>query len=428
MFHITYPNRLIERILHPMDRQTCLRSLLILLTFSNPASAGITVDSYLVTVDSTLVSIDSTTSATLSQPVYNGFQKTSSGNQGSFSVEFDQLGLVPGDVAIVSVTTDYAQPDSIIVHKASHPGGTTIYNATGQFGQPRMRVDVLVYDGSWPNTLDYTFSTPDNESWIAYVTRWSNTDSTNPVASSAGHYAGVTANPTTPEISTLENNLAALTIYGAREDDFDSNGTPSGYTPIDIAASNTGSTGCSSGIAYKEQAPSGVIPAATWTQAAETQAHAVLVLLTGLSINNDLDGDGLANDVEIAIGTDPANADTDGDSLDDLTEISYDGDPTSYSFGLDTDPLSPDPDQDGILDNEDPIPLDFNFADGDIAPLGAPDGSLNAADLLIAQRIALGSIIPTSLELAHGDLYPPGAPDGKINVQDLILIQQMLWQ
>ena len=67
-------------------------------------------------------------------------------------------------------------------------------------------------------------------------------------------------------------------------------------------------------------------------------------------------------------------------------------------------------------------------ADGDLAPLGAPDGVINAADLLIATRISLGTLTPTAQQLIHGDLYPPGAPDGVINVQDLILIQKLVLQ
>lgn len=61
-------------------------------------------------------------------------------------------------------------------------------------------------------------------------------------------------------------------------------------------------------------------------------------------------------------------------------------------------------------------------ADGDLAPLGNPDGIINAADYLIAMRIALGDIDATSLELAHGDIYPSGSPDGVIDLSDVVLI------
>ena len=72
------------------------------------------------------------------------------------------------------------------------------------------------------------------------------------------------------------------------------------------------------------------------------------------------------------------------------------------------------------------MPLNFNYNDGDLAPLGAPDGVINAADMLIASLLALGIISPSNLELSHGDLYPQGAPDGIINIQDLILLQNQL--
>jgi len=65
------------------------------------------------------------------------------------------------------------------------------------------------------------------------------------------------------------------------------------------------------------------------------------------------------------------------------------------------------------------------YADGDLAPVGAPDSVINSADYLIANRIVLEQIIPTELELSHGDVYPVGAPDGVLNIQDLLLIQKL---
>lgn len=110
----------------------------------------------------------------------------------------------------------------------------------------------------------------------------------------------------------------------------------------------------------------------------------------------DTDGDGTGNNADL---------DDDNDGVSDIDEINAGSDPL--------DPLSiPDPDP--------------ATADGDLAPLGSPDGFINAADYLIAQRIVLGNIVPTALELSHGDLYPPGAPDGVINMSDLILIQGLL--
>ncbi|VAW54707.1 hypothetical protein MNBD_GAMMA05-1297 [hydrothermal vent metagenome] len=119
----------------------------------------------------------------------------------------------------------------------------------------------------------------------------------------------------------------------------------------------------------------------------------------------DSDGDGLGDYDEINIYlTNPNLADTDGDFISDGVEINNGVDPS--------DPLDP---------------LDWpNFADGDLAPLGFSDGQINAADYLIAQRIALGELTATSLELAHGDLYPVGSPDGKIDASDLVLLLQLV--
>lgn len=146
----------------------------------------------------------------------------------------------------------------------------------------------------------------------------------------------------------------------------------------------------------------------------------------GDACDPDDDNDGLSDDFERTIGTDPFNIDTDGDGLTDYEEVNYDGDPTTLDLFQDLNPLNPDSDFDGISDLDDAAPLNYNFNDGDLAPLGNPDGIINAADFLIATRIALGILTPTGLELSHGDIYPPGAPDGIINIQDLILLMNSL--
>jgi len=118
----------------------------------------------------------------------------------------------------------------------------------------------------------------------------------------------------------------------------------------------------------------------------------------------DTDADGIGDYAEInTYGTLPDNPDSDGDFISDGDEIFNGSNPL--------DPLS--------------WP---NFADGDLAPLGSPDGTINAADYLIAQRIALGELAATSLQLSHGDLYPPGSPDGVINTSDLILLLKLVEQ
>jgi hypothetical protein len=144
----------------------------------------------------------------------------------------------------------------------------------------------------------------------------------------------------------------------------------------------------------------------------------------------DSDGDGLPDGLEAVLGTNPGLSDTDGDGVSDYDEVNRDGNPSSYTAGADTDPLNPDTDGDRLSDGVEIAhgsnPLDPAsypaLADGDLAPLGNPDGNINAADYLISLRITLGLLSPTVLELAHGDLNH----DGILSLPDAILLQQRL--
>ena len=117
--------------------------------------------------------------------------------------------------------------------------------------------------------------------------------------------------------------------------------------------------------------------------------------------------------------TDPFNADSDGDGISDFDELNYDGNP-AYNPATDINPLSDNTDADAYIDSLDPVPLNFNFDDGDLAPRGAPDTMLNAADLLVCMQFVLGLKDPSNEDLAHGDLHPAGAPDGIIGLPDYI--------
>ncbi len=148
----------------------------------------------------------------------------------------------------------------------------------------------------------------------------------------------------------------------------------------------------------------------------------------GNNADTDDDNDGLSDIFEISIGTNTLLIDSDGDSLSDYLEVAFDGDVTAYTPGSDLNPLSVDTDQDGITDDSDPIPLNYNYADGDIGPLGNPDGMVNQADLVIMNQIMTGTLTATVTELSHADLYPQGAPDGKIDLSDMVLFQQLILQ
>jgi len=67
------------------------------------------------------------------------------------------------------------------------------------------------------------------------------------------------------------------------------------------------------------------------------------------------------------------------------------------------------------------------FQLGDVAPRGAPDGLLNAADALILQKMVLGDIIPDDTEKQIGDVAPLGAVDGVLNTGDLVVQQRAIF-
>jgi hypothetical protein len=177
---------------------------------------------------------------------------------------------------------------------------------------------------------------------------------------------------------------------------------------------------------------------------AASDSEAFQIIVNAVAI--DTDGDGIIDATELTNGTDPNLVDSDGDGLTDGATgfvllgavpggIDKDGD--GYADGeLDygTDPNLVDTDGDQISDtleaNLGSNPLSAGswpaIADGDLAPLGSPDGNINAADLLIAQRILQASVTPLPLQFAHGDLYPPGSPDGVINLSDVILLLNLV--
>lgn len=64
-----------------------------------------------------------------------------------------------------------------------------------------------------------------------------------------------------------------------------------------------------------------------------------------------------------------------------------------------------------------------SLPDGDLAPWNAPDGKLNAADLLITIQLVVGNRTADTLQYLHGDMNF----DGKIDLQDLLSIRRMVF-
>ncbi len=128
----------------------------------------------------------------------------------------------------------------------------------------------------------------------------------------------------------------------------------------------------------------------------------------------DSDGDGLSDAVEAASGTNADSVDSDGDGLADGADGSV---PVSaMPGGVDTD-------GDGFVDGEQDFgtdPLASNV--GDVAPRGAPNGVLNAADALVLSRLVTGAISAGALETVLADVNA----DGQINAADLLLLQQLV--
>jgi len=66
------------------------------------------------------------------------------------------------------------------------------------------------------------------------------------------------------------------------------------------------------------------------------------------------------------------------------------------------------------------------YVAGDVAPKGAPDGQLNAGDLVVLERMILGDLIPSTIEQVIGDIAPLNAPDSTLNAADLLILQRAI--
>jgi hypothetical protein len=162
----------------------------------------------------------------------------------------------------------------------------------------------------------------------------------------------------------------------------------------------------------------------------------------------DADGDGLLNSEETSSNW--LDADSDNDNYTDYEEYWHNG-VAGYQplINRDTNPNYPDTDYDGLLDGDevhlfhtnpllavmdydgdgiinadDPLPLDYNYQDGNMN--NSP--GVDAGDVVIIERIVLGMLVPGVAHYQHFDVYPQGVPDGIINMSDLLLVIRMSLQ
>lgn len=135
----------------------------------------------------------------------------------------------------------------------------------------------------------------------------------------------------------------------------------------------------------------------------------------GDACDSDIDGDGLSNDQEAVLGTDPRNRDTDRDGLSDGAEVNVYG----------TNPLNIDTDRDGLTDGEEVNVYHTNPGvsnKGDLAPQGVYDGQVNVADLLLLTRIVEGLTVPAAADQILGDMNS----DGVLDIRDVLFLRRTL--
>lgn len=145
----------------------------------------------------------------------------------------------------------------------------------------------------------------------------------------------------------------------------------------------------------------------------------------------DSDGDGVPDTTNNCPNDDnPGQTDTDQDGQGDAcdTDDDDDGLTDDEELSIGTDPPRPGHGRRPARHTTDPLPLIFNYADGNVAPRGDIDTSVDTGDLVVCLQFVLGMLEPTDLEKAHADLYPEGTPDGEITLPDYMKLLGMVLQ
>lgn len=155
--------------------------------------------------------------------------------------------------------------------------------------------------------------------------------------------------------STTPTTAATVATDAAQQTPTSTEPTATGQTG---SASTSGSTSTGTAQTPTNQPTSGGQTATTPQQPTGGQTAS----------NTDTDQDGITDDQERRIGTDPANPDTDGDTLTDgqelqlgtnprLADTDFDSLDDARELTLHTNPLLPDTDLDGLLDGTEVDPL-----------------------------------------------------------------------
>ncbi len=154
----------------------------------------------------------------------------------------------------------------------------------------------------------------------------------------------------------------------------------------------------------------------------------------------DDDGDGIADASEPGFGTlAQERANTDGDAFADTADPDDDNDGLLDVEELlaGFDPRDADTDNDSFRDNvelakgKDPLdPTQYPLPDGDVFPLGVPDGLVDARDELLVHRVLRGlGTVPSGSQTAfirHADVAPlvsgAPAPSGAFDAADAMVV------
>ena len=150
------------------------------------------------------------------------------------------------------------------------------------------------------------------------------------------------------------------------------------------------------------------------------------------AFQKDTDGDMLSDGLESVIGTDPSLPDTDGDGLTDFQEVYWDGDATAYDPVFDLNPLAADTDNDGFRDGME-VEAGYDTLLATSYPVWGDindDRVVDTVDVLLASRAVLGLAPLSGPEMARGKVAPlvNGTPqpvaNDPLNAADLLLIER----